>query len=121
MRHGQAGTVKVGSVGSGTDTSRCEPSFSRLMCWIATALALTVNSAMLSSSGGDLAGDLLELDDDELRRLEWRKPDDDIHHAEVDVVLRGGLLVTFHEIGVLWGPPLKRSLAEQVVHEGTHV
>ena len=36
--------VKVGSVGSVTETSRSQPSFSSLMCWIATAFALASRS-----------------------------------------------------------------------------
>ena len=38
------GLVKVGSVGSVTSWSRSQPSFSSLMCWIATALALASRS-----------------------------------------------------------------------------
>src|SRR5882672_3091399 len=38
------GTVKVGSLGSGTSTSRSHPSFSNLMCWMATALAFASKS-----------------------------------------------------------------------------
>ena len=42
LRH--AGSVNVGSVGSVTSRSRSQPSFSSLMCWIATALALASRS-----------------------------------------------------------------------------
>src|SRR5438477_386824 len=42
-----AGSVNVGSLGSGTSTSRSHPSFSSLMCWMATALAFA------SKSGSD--------------------------------------------------------------------
>src|SRR5262249_13078938 len=69
----------------------------------------------------DLAGDLLELDDHELGRLEWSEADDDVDDAEIDVVLRGGLLVTLHEVRVSWRAPLERPLAEEIVHEGAHV
>jgi len=36
-------------------------------------------------SSGGLAGQLLDLDDDELRGLQWREPDEDVDHAPVDV------------------------------------
>src|SRR5690348_11798150 len=39
-----AGSVKLGSVGSVTDVSRSIPSFSSLMCWMATALAFASRS-----------------------------------------------------------------------------
>ena len=43
--HGdQAGSVKLGSAGSVTARSRSQPSFSSLMCWMATALALASRS-----------------------------------------------------------------------------
>lgn len=38
--------VKLGCVGSVTDVSRSHPSFSRMMCWMATALALASKSGM---------------------------------------------------------------------------
>ena len=49
--------------------------------------------------GRDLSRHLLDLDDDELCRLQGRKPDDDVHDAKVDVVLRGGFLVALDEVG----------------------
>ena len=39
-----AGSVKLGSLGSGTSRSRSQPSFSSLMCWIAIAFALASRS-----------------------------------------------------------------------------
>src|SRR6266480_755040 len=57
-------------------------------------LALTLNCAMsLGLLHLDVAGQLLNPDDHELRRLEWREADQDIDNAFVDVVLRGGLFV----------------------------
>ncbi len=44
LRRQLAGSVKLGSDGSTTSTSRSQPSFSSLMCWIATALALASRS-----------------------------------------------------------------------------
>ena len=41
-----AGTVKLGSAGSGTPTSRSQPSFSSLRCWIATAFAFASRSGI---------------------------------------------------------------------------
>jgi hypothetical protein len=40
----QTGPAYVGSLGSTTEVSRSQPSFSSLMCWIATALALASRS-----------------------------------------------------------------------------
>ena len=62
------------------------------------------------SSG--LAGDLLDLDDDELGRLERREADQDVDDAEVDVVLRGRLPVALARsrppAGVLpWNAPCR--------------
>ena len=44
--HPTAGTVKDGSVGSVTFSSRSQPSFSSLMCWIATAFAFASRSGI---------------------------------------------------------------------------
>src|SRR5262249_10057684 len=47
IRHrdrGPYGASKRGSLGSGTAVSRSQPSFSSLMCWIATAFALASRS-----------------------------------------------------------------------------
>jgi len=60
-----------------------------------------------------LARHLLQLDDHEFSRLQRRKADDDVDHAEIDVVLSGGLFVALHEVSVLRRLPLKRSLAKQ--------
>ncbi len=52
------------------------------------------------SLGFDLSGHLLDLDDDELGRLERREADQDVHDAAVDVVLGGGFGVALDEVGV---------------------
>src|SRR5215212_9284028 len=48
--------------------------------------------------GLDLAGQLLDADHDELGRLERREPDEDVHDAAVDVVLRRRLAVALDEV-----------------------
>src|SRR5215218_3027021 len=78
-------------------------------------------AAWTASLGLELAGDLLDLDDDELRRLERREPDDDVHDPAIDVRLRRRLLVAFDEIGVAGGRSLERTLAEEAVHEHADV
>src|SRR5262249_52463080 len=45
----------------------------------------------------------------------------DIHNPKVDVVLRGGFLITFHEVSIAWFCPLEGTLPEKVVHESTNV
>src|SRR5206468_7098342 len=65
--------------------------------------ALTVNWAtgvLLPALRHDLSSDLLDLDDHELRGLQRREAHDHVHDAEIDVVLRRGLLVALHEVGV---------------------
>lgn len=57
--------------------------------------------------GQDLSSDLVDLDDDEFRRLERRKSDHNVGDAEVDVVLHPSLLVAFDEVGVLRRCPLE--------------
>src|SRR5579864_1557444 len=69
--------------------------------------ALAVNCAMRIPSLGrglscDLAGHLLDLDDDELRRLQRSEADDDVDDSQVDVILRGGFVITLYEVGVGW-------------------
>ena len=69
----------------------------------------------------NLASHLLDLDDDELGRLERRKADHDVDDAAVDVVLRRRLPVALDEVGLPRRPALEGALAEQVVHEGADV
>src|SRR6476646_3843321 len=78
-------------------------------------------AAWTASLGLELPGDLLDLDDDELGRLERSEADDDVHDPAVDVRLGRRLLVTFHEVGVPRGGPLERPLAEEAVHEDADV
>ena len=73
--------------------------------------ALTVNSAMapvLSAFRADCgslttwpARHLLDLNDDELRRLQRREADEDVDHAVVDVGLGRGFAVALHEVGLV--------------------
>src|SRR5215210_6776475 len=84
-------------------------------------VGFTLNCATTASSRLDLAGDLLDPQHDELRRLERREPDEDVHDAAVDVVLRGRLLVALDEVRLARARPLERALAEQRLHEGAHV
>ncbi len=46
IHHPTAGIVNEGSVGSVTFSSRSQPSFSNLICWIATAFALASRSGV---------------------------------------------------------------------------
>src|SRR5262245_33793777 len=85
-------------------------------------VAFTLNCAMVFSFlSGDLPCELLDLDDDELRRLQGCKADDDVHDAKVDVVLCGRFFIALHKVRVFRRLPLKGSLYKQVVHEGTDV
>src|SRR5262245_53282574 len=84
--------------------------------------ALTLNWAMgPSSSRRDLSGHLLDADDHELGRLERCESHEDVHDAEIDVGLRGGLAIALHEVRLARGLSLERALAEEVLHEGAHV
>src|SRR5262249_54459475 len=85
--------------------------------WIDTEL----RHGALPSSDFDLAGHLLDLDDDEFCRLERRKPDYDVDDAEIDVVLRCRLAVALDEVGVFRRGALERPLTEQAVHERPEV
>ena len=71
-----------------------------VLVWIETLRIDAELSHGLSSLGCDLAGHLLDLDNDELGGLERCKADDDIDDAEVDIVLRRGFLVALDEIGL---------------------
>ena len=65
---------------------------------------------------------LLDADDDELGRLEWREADDHDHLAAVDISLSHGIAQpAAHEIGVRRFLALKRPGAEETVHEGLDV
>src|SRR5918996_1125825 len=80
--------------------------------------ALTVNWAMTRAPLRlDLTGQLLDADDHELRGLQRREPDEDVHDPEVDVVLGGGLRVDLDEVRLPRRLPLEGSLPEQVLHE----
>src|SRR5207253_10655066 len=82
---------------------------------------LTKNCAIFFSSRGELAGDLLQLDDDEFGRFQRREADEDVDDAEVDVGLRRRLAVALDEVGFLRRTTLERALAEQPLHEGADV
>src|SRR5206468_3755206 len=65
----------------------------------------------------NLSGHLLDFDDDEFGRLEWREADHDVDNAQVNVVLSRGFLIALHEVSVARGHALERALAEKPVHE----
>jgi hypothetical protein len=75
----------------------------------------------LTSSRLNLTSHLLNLDNHEFGRLERREPHNDIDDTLIDVVLGGGLFVTFDKISILRSLPLKRPLAKKVMHEGTDI
>src|SRR3990167_4007075 len=60
----------------------------------------------------NLTGHLLDLEHHEFGRFQRREPDQDVHDAEVDVVLRCGLAVALDEVGLARAAALKRALAE---------
>src|SRR3569833_1563593 len=64
---------------------------------------------------------LLDLDHHELGGFERRETDHDVHDARIDVVLRGGLLVAFDEVGVARAAALECALPNQAVHEGAEI
>src|SRR6266545_1371546 len=70
----------------------------------------TANSGIGASSGLDLAGHLLDPDDDELGRFERREPDEDVHDPAVDVALGRRLRVTLDEVGFAGRDPLEGAL-----------
>src|SRR5262249_14978348 len=72
-------------------------------------------------SGLDLAGELLDLDDHELGRLERRETDQDVHDAAIDVVLRRRLLVALHQVRLARRRALERALTEERLHERADV
>src|SRR5690349_1648700 len=65
---------------------------------IVTPLILPLGLAL--TLGLDLSRDLLDLQDDELGRLERREADEDIDDAAVDVVLGSGRPVAADEVGL---------------------
>src|SRR4051794_19080952 len=73
------------------------------------------------SSDLDLAGELGQLQDHELGRLEWRETDDDIDDSAIYVILGGRLAVALDEVGVTRRGALERALAEERLHEGADV
>src|SRR5215213_5406817 len=69
----------------------------------------------------EIAGDLLNLDDDELGGLERSEADLDVDDAEVAVVLRRRLAVALDVESLVRRAALERPLAEEVHHEGVEV
>src|SRR5438477_12372883 len=76
---------------------------------------------MPTSSDLDLAGQLRDLDDHKLRRLERCKPDQDVDDSQIDVVLCGRLLVALEQVRLQRRLALKCALAKEVVHESSDV
>src|ERR1700722_12954510 len=83
--------------------------------------ALTVNWATVSSSDLELAGELLDMDQDELGGFERSEADQDVHDSPVDVVLGVVVLVALDQVCLLGTSSLEHALAEQRVHERAHV
>src|SRR5262249_14448208 len=65
----------------------------------------------------DLSSYLLQLDDHELRRLEWRESNDDVDDSQIDIILRRRFFVALDEIGIFRCGALEGALPEQIVHE----
>src|SRR5215212_929474 len=84
-------------------------------------VGFTLNCATAASSRLDLAGDLLDAQNDELRGLERRESDEDVHDAAVDVVLCGCLAVALDEVRLARARALERALSEQRLHERADV
>src|SRR3954463_11816631 len=78
-------------------------------------------SANPADSNLELTGHLLEMDNDELRRLQRCEAHEDVDDAAVAIILGRRLLVALHEIRVARGGPLEGTLAEEPVHERAHV
>src|SRR5260370_33517333 len=82
----------------------------------------TLNCAMrFLLSSLSLSSHLLDLDDDELGRLQRREAHHDVYDSVVDVRLSGGFVVALHEIGLLRRRSLECALHEEVLHERSHV
>src|SRR6185312_7859262 len=72
-------------------------------------------------SGLQGAGDLLDVQHHELRRLQWREAYPDVDDAQVAVILRRCFRVAFDEIGILRRGALECTLAEQALHERSDI
>src|SRR6185437_8498082 len=72
-------------------------------------------------SGMALSDQLLELQDNEFRRLYWGKADDDVHHAVINVGRCRRRTVATYEIGLGGGLPLKCALSKKLLHEGVYI
>src|SRR4051812_22710754 len=80
-----------------------------------------LNWAMSALLRLGLLGDLLDLKDHELRRLERRESDHDVDDALVDVGLGGGLAAALDEERVARRRALERPLLEERLHERADV
>jgi hypothetical protein len=67
---------------------------------------------MAFSSSRDLTGELLELDNYELRRFQRSEANENVNDSVVDVVLSGGLAVALHEVSVTRFASLERSFSK---------
>jgi len=63
-------------------------------------------------SGWDVACGLLQIDDHELGRFEWRESDLNVDDPEFDVEFGGRLTIAFHEVGFPGRASSESSLAE---------
>src|SRR5205085_5207394 len=69
----------------------------------------------------ELPGYLLNLDDDELGRVERREAHQDVHDAQVNTGLRIILGIAFHEVSLRGAGALERALEEESLHEGADI
>src|SRR5436190_11498626 len=69
----------------------------------------------------NLAGHLLDLNDDELGRLQRCETYDNIDNTEVDIGLSGGFLIALDEVGLTRRFALESALAKESLHKGADV
>src|SRR5574338_296045 len=93
-----------------------EPSFQHLLRGRVVRRRMTASSTT-GPLRRNVAGDLLDLQNDELRGLQRCEADQDVHDTEVDVRLGRGLAVALHEVSLLRRAALEGTLAEQALHE----
>ncbi len=63
----------------------------------------------------------MDLDNDELGRLERSETDQDVHHTHIAIGLGGGVPVAFDEISLAGRSALECALPEQVAQERTNI
>src|SRR5689334_18877371 len=73
------------------------------------------------SSDLDLSGHLLNLDHNELCRLERGEADEDVDDTEIAVILGGGFGIALDEVSIARATTLKCALAIERVKKRAHV